>query len=288
MTKQKIDTIEDEIDILEIYKFLFTKKNTIAIYTIFCILLGGIFVFILPNIYKSELVLVPSFHMNSNNKSSNLISSLGVAGGLLGINDGKEVSEVEKNLAILRSKLFLYDFFAENNMLPILFADDWDETNNNWINADEPITLLKAYEFFIEEILFIDKDLKTGIVRLSIEWTDPELTTSWANKIIVKLNEDIRIRDIQKFENFIHYLENELIKTSVKDRTNYIYNLIEQETQNLMLAISEEEYAFKVIDKAVVPEKKVRPRRAFILIGFAFGGCFIGIFVAFFIGRHKP
>ena len=69
MTKQKIDTIEDEIDILEIYKFLFTKKNTIAIYTIFCILLGGIFVFILPNIYKSELVLVPSFHMNSNNKS---------------------------------------------------------------------------------------------------------------------------------------------------------------------------------------------------------------------------
>jgi len=288
MTKQNIESIEDEIDILEIYKFLFTKKNTIASYTIFCILLGGIYAFILPNIYKSELVLIPSHHTNTDNNSSSLMSNLGAAGGLLGLNDDNGVSAVEKNLAILRSKLFLYDFFAENNMLPILFRDNWDETNNNWINADEPITFLKAYEFFTEEILFIDKDLKTGIVRLSIEWTDPELATSWANKIIVKLNEDIRMRDIQKFENFIHYLENELIQTSVKDRTSRIYNLIEKETQNLMLATSEEEYAFMVIDKAVVPEKKVRPRRALLLIGFAFGGCLIGIFVALFIGRHKP
>ncbi len=53
-----------------------------------------------------------------------------------------------------------------------------------------------------------------------------------------------------------------------------------------MVASTREEYAFKVIDPAIPPEKKIKPKRSLIVIlGFILGAMVIpmaGIFTAFF------
>ena len=44
------------------------------------------------------------------------------------------------------------------------------------------------------------------------------------------------------------------------------YQLIEEQTKNLMLAQVQDEFAFKIIDPAVVPEEKAGPKRALICV----------------------
>ena len=285
--EQSKDIIHDDLDLLEIVRSLLNEWKIIGFFVVLCILLGGAYAFTTPNIYRAEVILVPSQQLNVSNKTSGLLSSLGSAGSLLGLNGGGDVSDIDKHIAILKSKTLLYDFFTQNQLLPILFADDWDSKTKKWIEEDDPITLYKGYEYFVEDILKLDKDINTGIVTLQIYWTDPKLAKQWANELVKKLNEYSTIQATNKSKKLISYLEGELTKVNVRERRDLLFNLIEQEIQNLMLATSDEEYAFKIIDKAVIPEKKVRPKRAFILIGSALGGGFFGIIFVLFRGPKK-
>jgi LPS O-antigen subunit length determinant protein (WzzB/FepE family) len=69
-----------------------------------------------------------------------------------------------------------------------------------------------------------------------------------------------------------------------------MYNLIENETKTLMLANARSEYAFTLVDPAVTPEVRIRPRRTLmVLIGLLVGGL-LGMVIAFAHGsfaRYK-
>lgn len=52
-----------------------------------------------------------------------------------------------------------------------------------------------------------------------------------------------------------------------------VYKLIEDQTKSLMLVEAQEEFVFKVIDPAIVPELKCSPKRALIcVLGTLLGG----------------
>jgi LPS O-antigen subunit length determinant protein (WzzB/FepE family) len=51
-----------------------------------------------------------------------------------------------------------------------------------------------------------------------------------------------------------------------------------------MLANSRDEFAFRIIDPAVVPQEKTRPRRAMIAVVGLMGGFILGVFIV--IVRH--
>ena len=51
------------------------------------------------------------------------------------------------------------------------------------------------------------------------------------------------------------------------------YQLIEEQTKNMMLTMVKKEYVFKTIDPAQVPDTKARPKRALIVVlGTMLGG----------------
>ena len=66
----------------------------------------------------------------------------------------------------------------------------------------------------------------------------------------------------------IEYLEDELKKTNVMEVRQAVYSVMESQMHEIMLANVQEEYAFKVIDPAVVPDPDdyVRPKRLSIII----------------------
>ena len=104
------------------------------------------------------------------------------------------------------------------------------------------------------------------------------------------MNELDRIRQHQEFllklltnkDSFIRkkiidqnlaYLNTQLQKTAVADMQSTFYKLIEEQTKSLMLAEVQEEFIFKVVDPAVVPEQKDSPKRALIcVLGTLLGG----------------
>ncbi len=278
---------EEEIDLMELWQVLVENKKLIGIITGTATALAVILALVLTPIYRAETLLVPV----SKEQAGGLAALAGQFGGLAdlaGINIGGGGS-TEESIATLKSRELTKAFIKEEGLMPILFEDAWDENEKAWkkkwwnfSDDNDGPTAWDAYELFDKNIRSVNVDKKTNLVTVAIEWEDPELAAKWANKLVKRVNQERRQEAIEEAEKSIKYLEDQLQKTGVVEIQQSIYKLIEAQTKTKMVASTREEYAFKVIDKAVVPEEKAKPKRKLIVIlGFILGGM-AGVFTAFF------
>ena len=87
------------------------------------------------------------------------------------------------------------------------------------------------------------------------------------------VNSAVRAQDVFEAERSIEYLQEQVKNTSLADLQAVFFDLIQSQTETVMLAEVRPEYVFKTIDPAVAPEQKSKPSRALICIfGTAFGG----------------
>jgi uncharacterized protein involved in exopolysaccharide biosynthesis len=117
-------------------------------------------------------------------------------------------------------------------------------------------------------------------VTLTITWTDPKVAAQWANGLAELTNNYLRQKAISESERNIAYLNDQLAKTSVVALRDSIYSLMESEIKKQMLARGTNEYALKVIDPAVPPEKPTSPKAMlWILMAFCAGLLFSSAYV---------
>jgi uncharacterized protein involved in exopolysaccharide biosynthesis len=184
---------------------------------------------------------------------------------------------------LIQSRTFIEEFIARNNLLPVIFADDWDETNGQWSEQPAP-TIWRGAEEFKRRWLVVDRDPETGLFSLTVDWTDPEIAAEWANQLVALANELVRRKDIADAESSIAYLNKQIDSTNVVELQRVLYNLLEVEQRTLLLANARAEYAFRVVDRAVAPRFRASPRRTLMTIaGLMFGG-FIGLAYVLFTG----
>lgn len=117
----------------------------------------------------------------------------------------------------------------------------------------------KANELFDERVRSVSTDKKTGLVTLAIEWKDPVQAADWANELVRRVNRQRQLEAIEEAENSIRYLKEQLGRTNSVEVQQAIYRLIETQTKSIMVAKARKDYAFKIIDPAVPPEKRPNP-----------------------------
>jgi len=194
----------------------------------------------------------------------------------------------------LESRSFTKEFITERNLIPVLFHEIWDAKSSKWLVDDlQGIPSLEdAYWRFLLNVRGIYRDSKSGLLTVSIEWTEPELAAEWANELVAAVNEKIRQRAIFEAEKNIEFLNRELGKTSIVELEQAIYGLLANEIKTIMLANIQEQYAFRVIDPAAAPDidDPVRPNKVVIVFfGGMFGvvlGCALGLVRASRRGRQ--
>ncbi|MDP4639141.1 MAG: LPS O-antigen length regulator, partial [Pseudomonadales bacterium] len=87
------------------------------------------------------------------------------------------------------------------------------------------------------------------------------------------VNDTMRAQDVTEAERSIAYLKEQVAATALTDLQAMFFELIQSQTETIMLAQVRTEYLFKTIDPAVVPEEKDEPKRALIcVLGFLLGG----------------
>ena len=271
---------EDEIDLLELIRTLLQAWKVIVGITLVCTGLAVAYALYAPEVFKAESLLAPA-----EDEKSSASSSLGQFGGLAamaGISIPTD-SNVEQVVATLNSRKFLRSFIQEKKLAPILFEEIWDPENQTWLveSEEDGPSEQKAIESF-KGCLSVDEDKKSGLISLSISWKDPALAAQWANDLVKQLNEQLRQKAITDSKKRVGYLEQELAKTTLQDMRAVLYNLLESEKQKAMLANVNEDFALEVIDPAVAPEIREKPKRKLIVaLGGVCGG-FLGIFAVFF------
>ncbi|MCF6236974.1 MAG: Wzz/FepE/Etk N-terminal domain-containing protein [Gammaproteobacteria bacterium] len=279
---QTISVEEDKINLVDYWWILMERKKLIVLITLLFTITSIVVALLMTPIYRAEVLLAPM----GGEGSGGAASALGQFGGLasmVGIDLGS--NSTEHTLAVLTSRRFLEVFLKEEKILPILFSDIWDDSSGQWIleEGKEPPSMWSAYKVFSKSILMNSINKDSGLVTISIDWKDPELAAEWANNLIVRLNKKLRTLAVTEAESSINYLQEQLQQTSVVDMHQVLYRLIESETQKIMLAKVSEQYALKVIDPAVMPEEKIKPKRAVIVILGFLSGFMFSVFLAFLL-----
>ncbi len=281
---------EDEINLMDLWRVLVRYKATIIASIVMGTTIAVAAALLMTPVYRAEVVMAPV----DEKKSGGLSALMGQFGGLAamaGINIGGGGGKMEEAIAKLKSRSFTDAFIKDHKLMPVLFADIWDEQGKRWlVDAEEDIpTLWDAYKKF-DDIRNVSTDKKTGIVTLSIEWQDPELAAQWANILVERINRQLQQEAIAEAKKSIAYLEQQLDQTSVIEMRQAIFRLIEAQTKQIMLANVRDEFAFKVIDQAVPPEERIKPKRkVMVVVGFMVG-LMLGILLAFlrnFIAKQR-
>ncbi len=265
----------DKISLRQIWRILWRGKRTVIAATTILALGSIAYALLAKEIYRAEVLLAPA----AEQSIPMIGGQLGGLAALAGISVGEGNDVV--SLAVLQSREFARDFIEQLDLMPIFFEEEWDAEKNRW-RVDDPTEapdVRDGVKFFHERIFEVSKERRTGLVTLAIEWTDPDVAAEWASILVHRLNDRLRERALQEAQTNVAYLQSEMAKATLVTLQESIGRLLEAELPKLMLAKGNEEFAFKIVDPAVPPRLRVRPKRALTaIIGTILGGL-LGIFI---------
>jgi uncharacterized protein involved in exopolysaccharide biosynthesis len=274
---------QDEIRLKELVQTLSQYRLRVALFVFGCTFAVGVAAWLTPRKYEAAIVV--SAVTSTQEKSFNGGGALGSLSGLAtlaGLSLAGDTKKTE-SIAILQSDALAERYIRENNLLPILYRQQWDGAQEKWKVSDpqQLPTLWKAKQFFKHSVRTVSTDTKTGLVTITVRWTDPELAATWANGLVKMANDYEREAALLEANRNIAFLTQQATATDVVGIKQVIYNLLQSEISKAMLAKGTSEYAFKVIDPATVPERPSYPQKLIWLLTALLGSLLLSVFVAF-------
>lgn len=297
-------TSDDEIDLRELFSVIWQGKWLIIAITAVFAIGAVIFAIKQPNIYKSEALLAPASEEQGGGLSG-LASQFGGLASLAGVNLGAKggTDKTELAIEVLKSRQFTSDFIQRHNILADLMAvEKWDrdadkliydpelynEQTSTWVReAKAPFkpepSMQEAYKVF-SKMIAVNKAKETGMVTISVEHLSPAVAQQWVAWLIQDINKVMKDRDVAEANRSSEFLNKQIALTNVADIRTILYKLVEEQAKTIMFAEVRDEYVFKTIDPALVPEEKAKPKRALIcVLGTMLGGM---LGVMFVLIRH--
>lgn len=287
---------DDEIDLKELFQALWSGKVTIIITTVIASAIAVAVALSMPNIYRSEALLAPVSSDSSG--LGGLASKFGGLASLAGVSlpGGGGGDKTTTGLEVLKSRAFFAEFITKHDVLvPLMAAEGWSAADNqlvidpevydvdtqSWVREakaprqSEP-SVQEAHEEFIK-ILSVAQDKETGFVTLGIEHYSPTVAKQWVDALVVDINETIKQQDVNQAQRSIDYLKQQIAATQLAELQAGFFEMIQGQTETIMLANASPEYLFKTLDPAVVPELKAKPKRALICVLGALLGGMLGV-----------
>ena len=301
-----IDAADDEIDLRELFTVLWRGKLLIVGVTLLFAIGAVVYALSLPNIYRSEALLAPATEAGGGGSALGGLSGLA---GMAGISlPGGGADKTALGLEVMQSRAFIERLFDQHELLvPLMAATGWnvqtgellldadayDAVNETWLREPDPPRQSKpsaqeAYGKF-QKVLAVAEDKKTGFVNLSVEHFSPIVAQQWVTWLVQDVNNVMREQEVSEAERSITYLKGQVANTSLTDLQAMFFELIQSQTETIMLAKVREEYLFKTIDPAIVPEQKYGPKRARIcVLGTLLGGMLAVLLVLIRHYAFKP
>jgi uncharacterized protein involved in exopolysaccharide biosynthesis len=284
--------MDAEIDLKELFDVLWSGKLLLSAVIGLAAIISVVVALSLPNIYTASALLAPVD--GEGGTLSGLMKQYGGLASLAGVSlpGGEEGSRTQLGMELMESRSFIGDFVERHDILPELMAvESWDAVSGDlvfdteaydpasktWVRDVKPPKLpapstQEAHKAFLD-LLDVSQDKKTGFVTISIEHQSPRVASQWVNWLVEDINAVVKAQDVDEATKSIEYLTQQIASTSLADLQAVFFELIQSQTETVMLAEVRPEYVFKTIDPAVVPEEKSDPSRALIcVLGTLLGG----------------
>ena len=278
---------DDEIDLSELWNTIWAGKWIILATTALFAIVALIYALSLPNIYKSTATLIPT-SSDEQSGAASLAARFGGLASMAGVSlGGGGIDKTKIAMETLKSREFLSKFINKHKLKPeIMAAKSWDavtnqivydnevynpetktwnwETKTPWNNELQPSNQQSIAKLL--KIISFNFDDNNGLANISVSHLSPFVAQQWVQWVIEDINQHMRMQDIAEANKSIGYLTKKLNETSLAEMQKIFYELIETQTKTKMLAEVRDQYVLKVIDPAVVPELKDKPKRALIVV----------------------
>jgi hypothetical protein len=263
-TRKSNAVLEDTSAFEKILAFGYRHKTSLVLAAILGAASGYASSYCFEPLYQADAVLIPSDEMLGIAQNSAL-GGLGGLASLVGVNvaGGNKQNEA---VATLRSRGLTSAYIDSNHLLPILFPNRWDTVGQRWKASARVPTIEDGFRVFDKSIRGVIENRKSGLIVISVTWRDPTLAKQWTDGLIEGANDLLRKQAIERSAHNLEYLQKASDTTSIMEVKTTIYKIMESEIKKQMIATGDKNYAFRVVDPAVVPERKVFPRRSFFLV----------------------
>jgi LPS O-antigen subunit length determinant protein (WzzB/FepE family) len=282
---------EKEVGLGELFGLLWSHRWLVISICAICVLAAGVAALVLPKKYEVQVLLSPVMNQAGSGGIGTIASStsaeLGGLASLAGLSSSGGGGAKSETLATLQSETLTERYIQDNDLLPVLYHKIWNPQQKRWLPNKKVPTLWKANRYFAKTIRGFKENSRTGLATMTITWTDPKIAADWANGLVKLTNDYLRDKAIKESEGNIAYLDEQIAKTNVVPIRNVLYSLMETEIKKQMLARGSEEYALKVIDAAVPPDKPVSPDPILWTVAAFFAGLLISsavVYVRFIAG----
>ena len=301
--KKIFSSENDEINLRELFLLLWNQKFLIVSITALAAIISVYYALSIPNVYRSQALIIP---VEKNGSMSSSLGGLSSLAGIAGISlPGSGSSSKDEALAILNTYQFLEKFIIKHDLLvPLMASTGWDkdrnillinskvydEDNKKWVvkkqTSNGKPSLQEAVRVFKTKVA-AKLDKKNGYVTIHVDSYSPYVAKKWVDWLIEDINEHMRMDEVSRSMKSLEYLNDQVSKTNFTEIKNVLSELIKSETQTIMLSKSSPEYMFKTIDRAIVPEFKLSPKRSIIcIVGTLLGG-FLALILALFRGYFR-
>jgi hypothetical protein len=282
-------TIDDEIDLKELFLVLWEGKYLIGLVTGIAAMLSVVIALLLPNIYYSVSVLVPK---GGDSGAGQLARSYGGIAALAGValpSGGSGDAQLAKQA--ISSVTFIENYLMDDILVELMAVERWDPTTDT-LEIDPDLYDVKkgiwvrdvSFPFsskpHVDEVMkvypnhvLISEDKESGALTLTVKHLSPSIAQKWNYLIIEMVNDFLRKRKISDADAAIAYLTEQRSTSQLVKMDDIFSGLIEEQTKEKMLASVHKNYLFDVIQAPTRPILKSEPSRALIcVLGTILGG----------------
>jgi uncharacterized protein involved in exopolysaccharide biosynthesis len=300
---------DEEINLLYYWRVIWKRRWMISGIMVVAVFAAIIISLFMTNIYQAKAVIMPVMARDNGAGAAGMAALAQQFGALPGIAMSGSTSASEI-LSLLKSNILREKIIRQYNLLPILFYKQWDHQQRTWKRDQvklDPLHYLSLLSKnfvptpaqgrqkkdpdipdtwdalrLLTEIVNISQDVKQNTITISVDFPDPDVAARIVEYFLVTLTNYMSSEAKRVAATNRKYLEEQLGNTTdpfIKQKT---YNMIAQQIETGMMAEVKENFAFKVIDPPLAPDKTIKPKRIQMVILALFTALFVGIFAAYF------
>jgi uncharacterized protein involved in exopolysaccharide biosynthesis len=265
----------DSVDLVALAIKLFARKFLIFGAMLLCSVSALIYSLSATEWYEAKAVLVPSGGKSATGGFGQLSGVAALAG--INLQSG---GDGQLGIETLRSWHSALEFSSRSDVSVAL-------AEQVRANSDSETTQEDLAEIFYTDIRTIIEDKKSGVVTVRLRWTDAKQAASWANDYVKMVNSNLQAQALNEASDRVGFLKEELASAELAATQVALSSLLEGEIQKTVVIRSNSDYAFRIVDEAVPPRRRVWPNRTFIVLLGAVVGLIIGCAAALVLERNR-
>ncbi len=257
---------DDEINMIDYLRVIGKRKMLICYVIIVMVGLTVVASFVMTPMYEAKAVIAPAAKAGESSGASMLAAQLGIS--------APTSSNMSEIVNLLKSNILREKLIKRYDLLPVLLR------GKNLANKSDSQKMWMGIRY-LQDRLKINSNQKDNSIQITMFYRDPKISADVVTWTLVELTDHMSNEARRVAETNKKYLEAQIDKTADPFIKAKIYALIAQQIETSMMAEVKENFAFKVLDPAKVPDRPASPKRIQMAIIAFIISLFVGLFVAF-------